>query len=136
MKKNSSMTILFCGTATILATIMLYLLIFGNIFTLPIRWISLLFLLIAEVIGTVKVLKVKRSILSLTTVVVSIVHLLTVFVLSLIFASILPLLVRQYVLINIIILAIVAIIDVLLLYFDEVIQIMPHFIQTEKREKL
>ena len=136
MKKNNSMTILFCGLATMIITFMFYLLIFNNIFILPIRWLSLLFLLIAEVIGAVKSLKVNRSILSITTVVVSAIHLLTVLVLSVVFVNVLPLLVKQYVLLNLIILAIVAIIDILLLYFDEIVnksnQKHSHTIQTKK----
>lgn len=136
MKKNNSMTILFCGLATMIITFMFYLLIFNNIFILPIRWLSLLFLLIAEVIGAVKSLKVNRSILSITTVVVSAIHLLTVLVLSVVFVNVLPLLVKQYVLLNLIILAIVAIIDILLLHFDEIVnksnQKHSHTIQTKK----
>lgn len=136
MKKNSSMTILLCGLATIIITFMFYLLIFNNIFTLPMRWLSLLFLLIIEAIGTVKFLKVNRSILSITTVIVSAIHLLTVLVLSVVFVNVLPLMVKQYVLLNLIMLVIIGIIDILLLHFDEIAnksnQKNSHTIQTKK----
>lgn len=136
MKKNSSMTILLCGLAMIIITFMFYLLIFNNIFTLPMRWLSLLFLLIIEAIGTVKFLKVNRSILSITTVIVSAIHLLTVLILSVVFVNVLPLMVKQYVLLNLIILVIIGIIDILLLHFDEIAnksnQKNSHTIQTKK----
>ncbi len=118
MKKNSSMTVLLCGLIAMIVTILFYMLAFDNIFTLPMRWLSLLFLLIVEVIGIVKALKFNRSVLGVTTIVISLIHLSAVFVISIIFVNLLPFLIKQYVLLNLLLIAVIAIVDILILYFN------------------
>ena len=118
MKKNSMMTVLLCGLVAIFTTVIFYLLAFDHIFTIPMRWLSLLWLLIIEVIGTTKAMRVNRSILGVAQITASLLHLLGVLILSVVFVNLLPLLIKQYVLLNMLMLALVAVIDIVLLYFD------------------
>ena len=62
MLSKSKHIVLTCGAVSIAVTVIFYLLIFDNIFTVPMRWVSLLFLILAEAIGTIKAFTVKRSI--------------------------------------------------------------------------
>ena len=63
--KNSKLTTLICGLIAIAATVIFYLLTFDNIFTIPMRWVSLMFLLITECIGTLKALFVQKNIITM-----------------------------------------------------------------------
>ncbi len=118
MKNNRGVITLICGGIIIGVTIIFYLLTFDHIFTLPMRWLSLLFLLVVEVMGTVKVLKFGESILGAAHITLSAIHLAVVLILSILFVNIGPVFIKQYILINLLMIAIVAIIDVWLLYFD------------------
>ena len=75
MLKNSKAITLICGATSIVATIIFYLLTFDNIFTIPMRWISLMFLIFVEGIGTVKALCVKKSIFGVANIIASLFHL-------------------------------------------------------------
>jgi len=50
MLKSSKAIILISGGTSIVATILFYLLTFDNIFTIPMRWVSLMFLIIQNVL--------------------------------------------------------------------------------------
>lgn len=118
MKKIHPRIFLFCGLISMLATIIFYLILFDNIFALPIRWLSLLCLLIVELLGTIKAHKVRASIWGESAITVSLLHLIAVLILSIIFVGVFPLLLRQYLLLNCFFLAIVAVIDLTLLHFE------------------
>ena len=60
--KNAKLNTLICGLISISATVIFYLLTFDNIFTIPMRWVSLMLLLVAEVIGTLKAIFVNKNI--------------------------------------------------------------------------
>lgn len=117
MRKNSELTIFISCCLAMIITLLFYLLVFDNIFAIPMRWLSLLFLLMIEVAGTVKALKIDRNIFGVTNIIVSLIHILVVFGLSLLFVNLLPLLIKQYVLLNMLLFAVVAAIDIVLLYF-------------------
>lgn len=119
---NKSKTIaLFCGGVSIAVTILFYLVTFENIFTVPMRWLSLSFLLLSEVIGTIKAFTAKRTVFGISNTVTSVVHLLLVFILSIIFVNIFPLLIKKYILLNVLILCILLAVDVVILYFENCI---------------
>ena len=118
MKRNSSLTIIICGLASILATVIFYLLAFDHIFTIPMRWVSLTWLMLVEILGTVKALTVNRSILGTAQLVTSGLHLTATLVLSLLFVNLFPLKIQAYNLISVLLLIVVAVIDVLLVYFN------------------
>ena len=118
MKRNSSLTIIICGLASILATVIFYLLAFDHIFTIPMRWVSLTWLLLVEILGTAKALTVNRSILGTAQLVTSGLHLTATLVLSLIFVNLFPLKIQAYNLISVLLLIVVAVVDVLLVYFN------------------
>ncbi len=118
MKKSSTITVVICGLAAMFATVVFYLLAFDNIFTIPIRWLSLTGLLIVEIIGTTKALTVNKSILGVAQIITGGLHLLAALVLSIVFVNLFPFLIREYILISLLLLIAVAVIDVLLLYFN------------------
>ena len=112
------MICLICGFISMIVTVLFYILAFDNIFTIPMRWLSLLFLLIIEVLSMVKALKSPKTIMGTITILVSVIHLGIVFVLFLVFVNIFSLFIKKYVLINLLLITIVATIDVLLIFFS------------------
>ncbi len=118
MKKTSTATALICGLAAMFATIVFYLLAFDNISTIPMRWLSLTGLLLVEIIGTVKALTVSRSILGVTQIITGGIHFAATLVISIIFVNLLPLLIKEYILLSILMFIVVAVVDILLLYFN------------------
>jgi len=121
MLKNSKAITLICGATSIVATIIFYLLTFDNIFTIPMRWISLMFLIFVEGIGTIKSLCIKKSIFGVAIIIASLFHLGIVLVMSIIFVNIFPLLIKTYILLNLLALGVMLAIDVIIIYFDEYI---------------
>ncbi len=119
MLKNSKAIALICGATSIAATIIFYLMTFDNIFTIPMRWISLMFLIFTEGIGTVKALSVKKSIFGVANIITSLFHLGLVLVMSIVFVNIFPLLIKTYILLNVLALCVLLVIDVVIIYFSE-----------------
>ncbi|MBO5909623.1 MAG: hypothetical protein J6Q67_07750 [Clostridia bacterium] len=117
--KNSKLTTLICGLIAIAATVIFYLLAVDNIFTIPIRWISLTFLLITECIGTLKALFIKKDIITQASIFTSCAHLAAVLLLSILFVNLFPLNVKTYILINILMLCTLAAVDLFILHFGK-----------------
>ena len=117
MLNKSKNISLICGAVSIAVTVLFYLLTFDNIFTIPMRWISLMFLVLAEIIGTLKAFFVTRTIFGVSNIVTSIFHVIVVLLLSIIFVNIFPLLIRKYVLLNILALCILLIVDITIVFF-------------------
>lgn len=111
-----------CGLLAIFTTILFYLMTFHSILTLPIRWVSLLFLLAAEIIGTVKAYSFRRSILGVANLTTSLIHLGYVIVTSVVFLRIFPVLLVRYILMNVVALCVLTVTDVALLYGGEHIE--------------
>lgn len=118
MKKNSTITVIICGLAAMFATIVFYLLAFDNIFTIPMRWLSMVGLLVIEIIGTVKALTAKRNILGVAQLTAAAIHLVAALAISIVFVNLFPLLIKEYILVSILMIIVVAVVDVLLLYFN------------------
>ena len=118
MLKKSNTTLLICGLTSIAITILLYLLTFDYIFNIPIRWISLCFLILSEVIGTFKALKTKKSIFGVSTIITSIIHIFVVLILSILIINTLPIAINRYIIINILLICILLIVDISILKFD------------------
>lgn len=118
LKKSKAIT-LICGGLSVAATVILYLLTFDNIFTIPMRWVSLMFLLISELIGTVKALTIKKSIFGVANITTSLLHLGIVLVLSIIYINVFPLLIKAYILLNILALCALLVFDIIIIYFGE-----------------
>ena len=119
MFKNSKGIALICGGTSIAATIIFYLMTFDNIFTIPMRWISLMFLIFTEGIGTIKALNIKKSIFGVSNIITSLFHLGIVLVMSIIFVNIFPLFIKTYILLNVLALCILLVVDVVIIYFDD-----------------
>ena len=117
MLKNSKTIALICGAISVAVTIIFYLLTFDHIFTIPMRWLSLMFLILTEIIGTIKAISTEKSIFGVATIVTSIFHLIFVLILSIIYVNIFPLLIKSYVLFNILALCILLMVDVIIIHF-------------------
>ena len=118
MKRNNALIILIATCILIITMTLFYLLTFNNIFTLPMRWISLLFLVLVEVVGLVVILNTRRNIIGTAIITLAILHLVIVFVLSLLYVNVLPFDIIRYVIINTLIFAIVIILYILLANFS------------------
>ena len=118
MKRNNALIILIATCILIITMTLFYLLTFNNIFTFPMRWISLLFLVLVEVVGLVVILNTRRNIIGTAIITLAILHLVIVFVLSLLYVNVLPFDIIRYVIIYILIFAIVIILYILLANFS------------------
>lgn len=118
MLKKSKAIALICGGTSIAATVIFYLLVFDNIFAIPMRWLSMIFLIFAEGIGTVKAINIEKSIFGVTNIITSLFHLGIVLAISIIFVNILPFSIKPYILINILVLCVLLVIDVMIIYFN------------------
>lgn len=118
MLNKSKHMALICGAVSIAVTVMFYLLTFDNIFTIPMRWVSLLSLIFAELIGTFKAFTVKRTIFGVANIVTSITYIVAVLAISIIFVNIFPLLIKKYILLNILALCVLLVVDVVIVYFS------------------
>ena len=118
MKRNNALIILIATCILIITMTLFYLLTFNNIFTFPMRWISLLFLVLVEVVGLVVILNTRRNIIGTAIITLAILHLVIVFVISLLYVNVLPFDIIRYVIINILIFAIVIILYILLANFS------------------
>lgn len=117
MLKNSKYITLICGCISVAVTIIFYLLTFNSIFTVPIRWISLMFLIFSEILGTFKAVSVKKSIFGVSSISASLIHLGMVLVMSVIFVNLFPFFIKTYVLLNMLLLCALLAIDVTVYYF-------------------
>ena len=118
MKRNNALIILIATCILIITMTLFYLLTFNNIFTFPMRWISLLFLVLVEVVGLVVILNTRRNTIGTAIITLAILHLVIVFVISLLYVNVLPFDIIRYVIINILIFAIVIILYILLANFS------------------
>lgn len=119
MIKNSKFVFLVCGAISIIATILLYFLTFDSILTFPMRWISLIFLVFSECIGTIKALNVKKSIFGVANITSSVLHLIAVLIISVIFVNFFLYKIKEYILLNVLLLCVLAVVDVTVGYFGE-----------------
>lgn len=119
LNKNNRQIILICCCIAIIITVTFYLLTFDNIFTIPMKWLSMLFLLLAEIIGTIKALKIEGSIFYAANLTLSLIHTIFVLVLSIVFVNFLPIFFKQYVLLNILLLALLALMDIIIIHFGK-----------------
>jgi len=117
--KNAKLTTLICGLISIAATIVFYLFTFDSIFTVPMRWVSLLFLLIAEVIGTFKAIFVKQNMITQASIYISVAHLIAVLGISIVFVNFFPFSLKTYILINILLLCALLSADLFILHFGK-----------------
>lgn len=117
MLNKSKYIALICGAVSIAVTVSFYLLTFGNIFSIPMRWVSLMFLILAEVIGTLKAFAVEKTIFGVSNIITSIIHIIAVLIVSIIFVNILPLLIMKYILLNILALCVLLVVDVVMVFF-------------------
>lgn len=122
MSKNSKATALICGGAAVIVTILFYLFAFDNIFTIPMRWVSMMFLILAEIIGSVKAITYSKTIIGISKITSSIIHVIAVLLLSLLFVNALPFHLKQYLLINMLFLALLFVTDTVITFFDGHVQ--------------
>ena len=117
--KSSKLTLLITGLIAIIATVIAYFLIFDDIFAVKMRWISLIFLLIAEIIGIAKALLLRKDIITQASILTSVIHFIAVLLISILFIGIFSSAVKAYILLNILALCALAAIDLFILYFGK-----------------
>ncbi|MDO4507868.1 MAG: hypothetical protein Q4B65_00530 [Candidatus Saccharibacteria bacterium] len=116
MLNKSKNIALICGGASIVITILSYLLIFNDIFVSPIRWVSLLFIILSEAISTIKTLVIRKNILTTPNIATSIAYVAATILISIIFVGLFPSLIREYILLNLLVLCILIVADIISLY--------------------
>ena len=80
-------------------------------------------MIISEVIFIIKAFNLKKAIFALSGIVTSCLHIALVLTMSIVFVDILPLFIKQYVLLNIMALGVLLIVDVLITYFGKRVSI-------------
>lgn len=111
--KNSKLTTALAGLITIAITVILYCVIFNDIFAIPVRWVSLIFILIAEGIAFAKILLAQKDLLAITHLVTSVAHIVIVLLMSIIFAAIFTQSIKTCVVLNIILLLVLGLVDLI-----------------------
>ena len=119
MLKNSKAVALICGAVSMAATVIFYLLAFDTVFTIPMRWVSLMFLIFAEGIGTAKALSIEKSIFGVAGIITSLFHLGIVLAVSIIFVNAYPMFIKKYILLNILALCVLLAVDAVIVCFAE-----------------
>lgn len=117
MLNKSKYIALICGALSVAVTIAFYLMVFENVFTIPIRWVSLLFLVLSEMIFTIKAFVVNRSIFGVSSIVASGIHILFVLIMSIIFVNVFPIFIKNYALLNVWALCVLLMVDAIITYF-------------------
>ena len=116
MAKNSKVTVLVCSAIVLAATAALYMFVFGNIFSVTMRWVTLLFLIAAELIGACKLLFAQKTVFGMANITTSLIHIGLVFLVSMIFVNALPSKVAMYVWLNVFMLCALAAVDMVLVH--------------------
>ena len=111
--RNSKLTTVLAGLITMTITAILYCVIFNDIFAIPVRWVSLIFILIAEGIAVAKILLAKKDLLAITHLVTSAAHIVIVLLMSIIFAAIFTQSIKTCVVLNIILLLVLGLVDLI-----------------------
>lgn len=111
--RNSKLTTVLAGLITMTITAILYCVIFNDIFAIPVRWVSLIFILIAEGIAVAKILLAKKDLLAITHLVTSGAHIVIVLLMSIIFAAIFTQSIKTCVVLNIILLLVLGLVDLI-----------------------
>ena len=117
--KNAKLTTLICGLIAIAATVIFYFLIYDNIFSPPIRWISLLFLIIAQSIGIAKALLAKKDLITQASIFTSCAHFVVTIIISILFLTLFPLKIKAYILLNLLALCALTPVDLFLMHFGK-----------------
>mgnify|MGYP003303116985 CR=1 FL=1 len=117
MIKSPKVTAVICGLITMFVTILFYLYAFESIFTVPMRWVSLLMLLISETILIVKSVSLKRNIFSVANIVTSGVHLFISVILALIFVIFASSAMKTYIFLNTLVICGLTVADIVIIHF-------------------
>lgn len=117
MLKKSTNIILICGIAAVVITIIFYQLTFNSIFSVPMVWLSLMFLILTEIIGTIKALAIKKTIFGISNILTSFGHLIIVLIVSIFFINTSPLLIKTYILLNILFVCMLLVLDAIIIFF-------------------
>ena len=104
-----------CMVIAIVTTIAAYFLLLDAIFDIKIRWLSLSWILLSEAICLAKLLTIKKTIFSVSTITTSIFHVAFSVVCAVSFLRIASESISVYILVNLVALAVLAICDVLLI---------------------
>lgn len=117
MLKRSKHIILICGIAALVTTVIFYQLTFDSIFSVPMVWISLMFLILTEIIGIIKAIIIKKTIFGISNILTSFGHLIIVLIVSIFFVNTSPLLIKTYILLNILFVCILLVTDAIIIFF-------------------
>lgn len=119
MSRNSKIITLICGTVSIAVTIMFYLLAVDNVFTIPIRYLSAVFLILSECIVMIKVLRIRKTIFGIANITTSVCQLLLVSIMSIVFVNIYPQNIGNFIFLNILVLCVMFVVDIAIGYFGQ-----------------
>ena len=118
INKPKSIAVISC-LLVMLSTILAFYLLFENLFEVKIQWLSLLFLLLSEIIVTVKFLLIrKQAIIAGTHITSSIIHVIITFLVLTLFMLFYDKSIKPFVLINIVLVSVLIISDLLIYYTD------------------
>ena len=116
MSKKTISAFLVCVIIAMATTFAAYFLLLDAIFDIKMRWLSLSWILFSEAIFLVKIITIKKqTIFSVSTITTSFFHMAFSVVCAVAFLRLAPESIRVYILINLVALAILAILDVLLI---------------------
>lgn len=119
MKKRIQVLPLVSWLVVIAATIALYLLLVDNLFLSPVKWLSLSFVLLAEIALAAKFLFGNHSILLNTNGFSGFLYLLATVILSLVYINVFDPNIKWFVSIHVLLLAVLIVVDITIFNFDK-----------------
>lgn len=119
MKKVFKTLPLICWGLVVVVTALVYFLIVNDLFDFPVKWLSVCFVLLAEIIMCAKHVLGKRSIIMNTQGITGGIYLAAVFVLSIIYINLSDPNIKRFIAIHAILLSVLTITDLTLLNFEK-----------------
>ncbi len=118
-KKGFKTLPLICWGLAIVVTALVYWLLVDDLFSYPVKWLSVCFVLLAEIIMCLKFVSRKQSIIMNTQGMTGGLYLVVVFVLSLIYVNLSEPNIKWFIAIHAILLLVLAIADLTILNFEK-----------------
>ena len=113
---NKKVVIGLCGCIVSIVTVLLYCLFVEKLFDIPVRWLSLIFVLVSEGLIILKGFTVKKGIISYARLTAGILTFLLTVLTAFLFIKLFSESTKGYIFFNVLYLATEAIIDILLGY--------------------
>lgn len=117
--KSAKLTLLLLGIILITVTTLLYAWMFDEILNNTIKWLTLVIILLSESTVIIKMLALKSELISKTSIIINVVHLIVVLFVFVVFICFFEELTKTYIILNVLFALILFAVDLCILYFGK-----------------